>query len=604
MRRLHISCVLSVLLFFGSVGAGSAQVTEITAQDFIDLVGTNAAAQIVRTEALNPGSTPALQEVLDATGAGQVYDLRPFTYSLVGQGVVRYRETSEAQSLGWPGAGDLPFSQSAYAFALDVDDAGGQPFSVYTYSDISGSGDEPGVTEYGSFITGTTITYDPPLLQYSTPLAFGPPATVWSDMTTTSVSVGGIPISTQEEIIDGEVEGYGVVRTPAGDFNVLRVRRETTTAGFTTTTIEFLSPQVGFTVATLEGLDDGTYEISVIASSDDFAETVVEPGATGEILADNRLAVAFTTASSTLGQLAVATYNQRPYNETFDPTSATSGDGTPITPDILWDGQYYTVLNIDDQLSGFEATICMDVTGIPGVADIQKLVLLTRDFASQAWMALNTVVNGPEICADVPAFSQFAVGSNSQFNTLPVEVTRFDVAVDGQRALLTWETASETNNAGFHVEHRAGEGGWVRLQFIGGAGTTETVRRYRYETDVLAPGTHHFRLAQVDIDGTVHTSDAQRVRVRPTARLDLRTSGPNPAVDATEMTVVLREAADVTIEVFDLLGRRQAVLHDGPLSAGTAHRFPVTVSTWASGTYLVRVSGAGVPVTRRLTVVR
>jgi hypothetical protein len=70
------------------------------------------------------------------------------------------------------------------------------------------------------------------------------------------------------------------------------------------------------------------------------------------------------------------------------------------------------------------------------------------------------------------------------------------------------------------------------------------------------------------------------------------------------MTVVLREAADVTIEVFDILGRRQAVLHGGPLSAGTAHRFPVAVSKWASGTYLVRVSGAGVPVTRRLTVVR
>jgi hypothetical protein len=604
MRRSYLSCVLAVLLLFGSVGTGSAQVTEITAQDFTDLVGTNAATQVLETEALDPGSTPDLQEVLDATGANQVYDLRPFSYSLTGQGIIRYRETGQAQSIGWPGANDLPFSQSTYAFALDAEAAGGQTFSVYTYSDITGSGDEPGVTDYGNLIEETTVTYDPPLLQYRTPLAVGPPATVWSDVTTTSVSVGGLPVFTQEETVDGEVEGYGTVRTPAGDFDVLRVRRETTSSGLTTTTIEFLSPEVGFTVATLNGLGDGTYEISVIGSSDDFAETTVEPGATGEILADNRLSVAFTTGSSTLGQLAIATYNQRPYNETFDPTSATSGDGTSVTPDVLWDGQYYTVLNIDDQLSGFDATVCIDVTGVPGVADIQKLVLLTRDFASQVWTALNTVVNGTGICADVTGLSQFAVGSNSQFNTLPVELTRFDVAVDGQRALLTWETASETDNAGFHVEHRAGEGSWARLTFIDGAGTRETRRRYRYETDGLAPGIHDFRLAQVDIDGTVHTSEAQRVSVRPAARLDLRTSGPNPAVDATEMTVVLREAADVTIEVFDLLGRRQAVLHGGPLSAGTAHRFPVAVSTWASGTYLVRVSGAGAPVTRRLTVVR
>lgn len=604
MRRLQLFGLLAAFLFVGSAGPASAQVTELTAQDFIDLVGTNAATQVLETAALDPSSTPGLQDVLDATGPSQVYDLRPFDYRLVGQGVIRYRTTSQAQSLGWPGASDLPFSQSAYAFALDAQDVGGQTFSVYTYSDITGSGDEPGVKDFGSLLEGTTITYDPPLLQYSTPLTYGPPATMWSDMTTTSISIGGVPFSTQQETIDGEVEGYGTVRTPAGDFDVLRVRRETTSSGFTTTTIEFLSPQVGFTVATINGLGDGTYEITVIGASDDFAEIPVEPGATGEILADNRLSVAFSTASSTLGPLAIATYNQRPYNETFDATPATSGDGTSVTPDLLWDGQYYTIIDIDDVLSGFEATVCFDVSGVPGIADVQKLVLLTRTFANQAWQALNTIVNGTEICADITSFSQFAVGSNSQFNTLPVELTRFDVAIDGQRALLTWETASETENAGFYVEHRAVETAWNRLQFVEGAGTTEAAQRYRYETDVLAPGTHHFRLAQVDVDGTVHTSDVQTVIVRSSARLDLRASGPNPAVDATEMSVVLREAADVTIEVFDLLGRRRAVLHDGPLSGGDTHRFPVTVSAWASGTYLVRVTGAGVPVTRRLTVVR
>jgi len=30
----------------------------------------------------------------------------------------------------------------------------------------------------------------------------------------------------------------------------------------------------------------------------------------------------------------------------------------------------------------------------------------------------------------------------------------FDAVIDGREVLLTWKTASETNNAGFDVEHR------------------------------------------------------------------------------------------------------------------------------------------------------
>jgi hypothetical protein len=56
--------------------------------------------------------------------------------------------------------------------------------------------------------------------------------------------------------------------------------------------------------------------------------------------------------------------------------------------------------------------------------------------------------------------------------------------------------------------------------------------------------------------------------------------------------------------VYDVLGRRVAVLHDGPLAAERTERLALSAQGLASGVYLVRVAGEAFTATRRLTVVR
>ncbi|MEM1043992.1 MAG: T9SS type A sorting domain-containing protein, partial [Bacteroidota bacterium] len=65
----------------------------------------------------------------------------------------------------------------------------------------------------------------------------------------------------------------------------------------------------------------------------------------------------------------------------------------------------------------------------------------------------------------------------------------------------------------------------------------------------------------------------------------------------------LPEAGEATVAVFDVLGRRVARLHAGPLAGGT-HRFRLEAAGLPSGVYLVRVEGGGASLVRRLTVVR
>ncbi len=87
------------------------------------------------------------------------------------------------------------------------------------------------------------------------------------------------------------------------------------------------------------------------------------------------------------------------------------------------------------------------------------------------------------------------------------------------------------------------------------------------------------------------------------AHLDLSVS-PNPAAAlGTVHLSVAEPAASATATVYDALGRRVAVLHDGPLAAGP-HDFALDTAALAPGVYVVRVVTAGSAAARVVTVAR
>ena len=78
---------------------------------------------------------------------------------------------------------------------------------------------------------------------------------------------------------------------------------------------------------------------------------------------------------------------------------------------------------------------------------------------------------------------------------------------------------------------------------------------------------------------------------------------PNPFSGRARFTLEAERPQRVTVAVYDVLGRRVAVLHDGPLAPG-AHAFALEGRALGSGAYVLRVEGAGGTAARRVTVVR
>lgn len=78
---------------------------------------------------------------------------------------------------------------------------------------------------------------------------------------------------------------------------------------------------------------------------------------------------------------------------------------------------------------------------------------------------------------------------------------------------------------------------------------------------------------------------------------------PNPVRETTSFTLSVDRGQQVTVEVFDIMGRRVQALYEGSLTAGAVENLGLDVSRLPSGVYVIRALGEDFVDTRRVTVV-
>lgn len=189
---------------------------------------------------------------------------------------------------------------------------------------------------------------------------------------------------------------------------------------------------------------------------------------------------------------------------------------------------------------------------------------------------------------------------------LPVELATFEGVADGPDVVLSWKTTTETNNAGFEVQHkeareRGGTGEWETLTFVEGAGTTGKPQSYEHRATGLARGTHLFRLKQVDLDGSATFSKEIEVALGVPDRFALGGAYPNPAEARATIPFDVSRRAHVRMVLYDVLGRRVATLVDGKRPPGR-HLVRLEAGRLASGLYFYRIQMGSFRATKKLVV--
>lgn len=161
-------------------------------------------------------------------------------------------------------------------------------------------------------------------------------------------------------------------------------------------------------------------------------------------------------------------------------------------------------------------------------------------------------------------------------NILPVELVSFFAGVQGKSVVLTWNTASETNNSHFLVQHSLDGLVFIDLALIEGKGNEQAGQHYTWRHESPSSGIHYYRLKQVDFDAHFEYS--------PTISARIENEGyevyPNPTSDILFITGKegINEGKYL---VKDGFGRE---LQSGGMVAGT-----IDVSALNTGIYILEL---------------
>jgi aminopeptidase N len=117
-------------------------------------------------------------------------------------------------------------------------------------------------------------------------------------------------------------------------------------------------------------------------------------------------------------------------------------------------------------------------------------------------------------------------------------------------------------------------------------------------------GSYRYHLKAHSTDGSTVEFVTDSVPWRaPGEPLALAAPWPCPARGAVNLEFSLPDAAEIELAVYDLAGRRVALLADGPVSAGR-HQLTWETDGAPAGVYLVRLNTPGAALTRRVVLER
>lgn len=205
---------------------------------------------------------------------------------------------------------------------------------------------------------------------------------------------------------------------------------------------------------------------------------------------------------------------------------------------------------------------------------------------------------------DNPMINAIEILTANSGGGFPVEFLDFEAkVVDGTDIQLDWSTASELNNDGFEVQIMAASDQsrtFHTLGFVKGNGTSGEINNYSYLVRGRKPDTYVFRLRQIDYDGSY--SFSQRVSATIVPKMLGMHMYPNPTDGLLNIVVGNEERQEVTIELYDGMGRQLKTLFKGIMQQGS-QLLTFDFDQLPSGVYMLRATnGYSTTVERVLTI--
>jgi predicted outer membrane repeat protein len=194
--------------------------------------------------------------------------------------------------------------------------------------------------------------------------------------------------------------------------------------------------------------------------------------------------------------------------------------------------------------------------------------------------------------SDTVTTTTFTCPSFTQIQILPITLTSFSGVKTPAGNLLSWTASNAVNFAHFELQRSTSGSSFATLATV----AVNASGSYSY-TDAGAIGTNYYRLAMVDLDGSITYSKTVAI-VGDGSSFAVARIYPNPATSLLNIALYTPATVSVTYTITDISGR---VMGKEVHAASAATTQQISVSNLARGTYLITVDANGTKSTSKFT---
>ncbi len=238
--------------------------------------------------------------------------------------------------------------------------------------------------------------------------------------------------------------------------------------------------------------------------------------------------------------------------------------------------------------TGYNAYVPVDNLDADGDGDITEILPIDLD-------------SNPRIVAFEQQEPTVDRGPYETERELAVEFVDAWSVVDGSNVTLYWCVRDLTGAEMFVVE-TSSAGDWVT---VGRIHVSMDLQEYSFTIVSARPGEHLYRVVVQNHDGTISigVEISLLIGLIDSAAM-LAEPWPNPASGYANTNLMVAESQNVTVALYDLLGRRHLVVYTGGAEANQSISIRLDVRSLSVGLYALRVTGETFALNRKLVVVR
>ncbi|MDQ6761791.1 MAG: choice-of-anchor J domain-containing protein [Bacteroidota bacterium] len=276
-------------------------------------------------------------------------------------------------------------------------------------------------------------------------------------------------------------------------------------------------------------------------------------------------------------------------------TTATSADGTISSPNFVFP-QYQTITYTGNDSIRANYDISLDITGITGIQNADKLYIVKRSDQTGLWVSYPTTRLGNILTATgFNNFSDFGIAYYT--STLPLNLISFNGKVNNGKANLSWQTNNEKNILGYDIE-RLINNTWTKIGYVPSAGNRATANSYSFDDNTPVNGINYYRLQITDADGKFSYSRIINLEIEG-GKFVVYQNVPNPFTNSTTIRYDVAEKSSVKIVVYNVDGSQVKVLTNETKDAGS-YEVKWNTSNISSGNYFYKVMIGNKVITKKM----